>query len=142
MPRKITEKKPRPPERDYSHRLLLDKLGVKPTQKICVLGVEDPAFLNDLTDRTPDFVPKASARESDIVFLAAEELNALTRLKPLREMIAKNGAIWVVYPKGQRHIREGDVIAAGKAAGLTDNKVCRFSETHTALRLVIPLAMR
>jgi len=47
-----------------------------------------------------------------------------------------------VYPKGQKHIREIDVINAGKSAGLVDNKVARFSETHTALRLVIPLANR
>ncbi|MGA8767000.1 MAG: hypothetical protein WB559_08275 [Candidatus Acidiferrales bacterium] len=44
--------------------------------------------------------------------------------------------------KGQKHIREADVIAAGKSVGLTDNKVCRFSDTHTALRFVIPLARR
>jgi hypothetical protein len=48
----------------------------------------------------------------------------------------------VVYPRGQKHIREADVIAAGKDAGLVDNKVCRFSETQTALRYVIPLAKR
>jgi hypothetical protein len=40
--------KPHEPERDYSHRLLLDKLGVKPGQRIGVLGVEDAVFLNDL----------------------------------------------------------------------------------------------
>ena len=51
-------------------------------------------------------------------------------------------AIWIVYPKGQRHIREADVMRAGKAAGFTDNKICRFSETHTALRFVIPVARR
>jgi hypothetical protein len=44
--------------------------------------------------------------------------------------------------KGQKNIREVDVIAAGRSAGLTDNKFCRFSETHTALRFVIPLARR
>lgn len=29
-----------------------------------------------------------------------------------------------------------------RAAGFTDDKVVRFSETHTALRFVIPLAKR
>lgn len=38
------------------------------------------------------------------------------------------------------HIREIDVIQAGKDAGLTDNKVCSFSATHTALRFVTPLS--
>lgn len=49
---------------------------------------------------------------------------------------------WVVYPKGQRHIREIDVMDAGRSAGLTDNKVCRFSNTHTALRFVVPVSQR
>jgi hypothetical protein len=133
--------KPRQPERDYSHRLLLDKLGVKPGQRIAVLGVQDAAFLKDLAERVPDF-PRDNSRGADLVFLAAEDLKALALMKSLAGAIQKNGAVWVVYPKGQKHIREIDVINAGKSAGLTDNKVCRFSETHTALRFVVPLAMR
>ena len=140
MPHKTSEK-PRPPERDYSHRLLLDKLGVKQGQRIAVLGVQDAAFLNDLAERVLD-VSRDSPREADLVFLAAEDLQALARLKSLAGAIQKNAAVWVVYPKGQKHIREADVINAGKSAGLTDNKGCRFSETHTALRFVIPLARR
>jgi hypothetical protein len=134
--------KTRPPERDYSHRSLLDKLGAKPGQRIAVLGVSDAAFLKDLAARVPDFARDKPAGAADIIFAAAEDTKSLARLKSLAAAIVKNGAIWVVYPKGQKHIREVDVIAAGKAAGLTDNKVCKFSETHTALRFVIPLARR
>jgi len=134
--------KPRPPERDYSHRALLDELGVKSGQRICVLGVEDASFLQELAARVPDFVREMPAKDADLIFLAAEEVKTLARMKPLAGAIQKAGAIWVVYPKGQKHIREVDVIAAGRSAGLTDNKVCCFSETHTALRFVIPLARR
>ena len=141
MPHKTTAK-PRPPERDYSHRALLDKLGVKPGQRVCVLGVQDADFLNDLSARVPDSTQEKPSSGAAIVFLAAEDLKALTRMKSLAGAIQRAGAIWVVYPKGQKHIREVDVIAAGKSAGLTDNKVCRFSDAHTALRFVIPLARR
>jgi uncharacterized protein with PhoU and TrkA domain len=81
-------------------------------------------------------------KESDIILLGAEDLKSLARVKTLEPHILRNGAIWIVYPKGQQHIREADVMAAGKSAGFTDNKVCRFSETHTALRFVIPIARR
>jgi hypothetical protein len=141
----VPHKKPskgREPERDYSHRSLLDKLGVKPGQRIAVLGVEDAVFLKDLAERVPDFVREKPPSGADIILLGAENLKALARLKSLVSSIQKAGAIWIVYPKGQTHIREADVMAAGKSAGLTDNKVCRFSETHTALRFVIPLARR
>jgi hypothetical protein len=141
MPRKKPNK-PREPERDYSHRSLLDKLGVKPGQRIAVLDVEDAAFLNDLADRVPEFAREKPPGGADIIFLGVESVKALARLKSLAGVIQKAGAIWVVYPKGQKHICGVDVINAGKSFGLTDNKVCRFSETHTALRFVIPLARR
>ncbi len=137
-----TAGKPRPPERDYSHRALLDKLGVKPGQQVAVLDVNDAAFLKELAARVPDFVHEKPSKDADLIFLAAEEIKALARMKSLASAIQKAGAIWVVYPKGQKHIREADVMAAGKSAGLTDNKVCRFSDTHTALRFVVPLARR
>lgn len=141
MPHKGS-RKPRPPERDYSHRALLDKLGVKPEQLIVVVDVSDQKFLEDLASRVPGFLRSEPVRDADQIFLGAEGVTELSRLKSLSRVIRKNGAIWVVYPKGQKHICEIDVIAAGKAVGLTDNKVARFSDTHTTLRFVIPLARR
>jgi len=134
--------KPRPAERDYSHRLLLDKLGVQPGQRISLWGIADPSFLKDLSARIPNVVPDQPIAQSDIVFLGANDRKALERLKSVAATLEKKGAIWVIYPKGQTHIRQADVMAAGKSAGLIDNKVCRFSETHTALRFVIPLRSR
>jgi hypothetical protein len=134
--------KPREPERDYSHRLLIDKLGVKPGQRVAVLGVESAEFLKDLAGRVPEYSRGERIPGADLIFFSAEALGDLAQMKSLGKLIQKNGAIWVVYPKGQKHIREIDVISAGKSAGLTDNKVCSFSATHTALRFVIPVAKR
>jgi hypothetical protein len=134
--------KPRAPERDYSHRALIDKLGVKVGQRIAVLGVEDAEFLRDLADRVPKYSRGSRMVNADLIFFSAEAQEDLSQLQSLTRSICKSGGIWVVYPRGQKHIREIDVINAGKFAGLTDNKVCRFSETHTALRFVIPVAKR
>jgi hypothetical protein len=134
--------KPRQPERDYSHRLLIDKLGVKSGQKIAVLGVEGAEFLKGLAARAPDYSRGKTIAGADLIFFSAEAVTDLANLKSLSRSISKDGAIWVVYPKGQTHIREIDVINAGKSAGLTDNKVCSFSATHTALRFCIPVAKR
>jgi hypothetical protein len=136
-------RKRRPPERDYSQRSLLDKLGVKPGQRVAILGIADAGFLEQLAARVGEFSNGRPLADLDLIFFDAEKKKDLARLKPLAAAIRKDGAIWVVYPKGQADmIREMDVIAAGKAAGLVDNKVCRFSDTHTALRFVIPLAKR
>jgi hypothetical protein len=47
-----------------------------------------------------------------------------------------------VRPKGVPEISEKDVMDRGRAAGLVDVKVCAFSATHTAEKLVIPKARR
>jgi len=134
--------KPREPERDYSHRLLVDKLGIKPGQRISVLGVEDAEFLVELSGRVPEYSGGKPVKDADLIFFSAEAKADLVHLKSLVHSIQRSGAIWVVYPKGQKHIREIDVIAAAKSAGLVDNKVCSFSATHTALRLCIPVSKR
>lgn len=99
-------------------------------------------FQSELAATVPEFLRDKLANDADLIFLAADDLKSLARIKSLEGTINRDGAIWVVYPKGQKRIREADVMAAGKAAGFVDNKVCRFSETHTALRFVIPLARR
>ena len=95
-----------------------------------------------LASRVPEYSRGERIKNADLIFFSAEAQDDLSRLKPLVKWISRSGAIWVVYPKGQNHIREIDVINAGKSAGLTDNKVCRFSDTHTALRFVIPVSQR
>jgi hypothetical protein len=141
MPQKNLSK-PRAPERDYSHRTLAEKLGIKPGQRIAVLGVEDSEFQRDLEVIVPDYSRGHGIGDADLIFFSAEAKEDLLKLTSLSRSISKSGGIWVVYPKGQTHIREIDVINAGKSARLTDNKVVRFSATHTALRFVIPLAKR
>jgi Protein of unknown function (DUF3052) len=134
--------KPRAPERDYSHRLLADKLGIKAGQRISVMGVESAEFLVELATRVQDYSGGKLVKDADLIFFSAEARKDLERLEFLAKAIQSKGAIWVVYPKGQKHIREIDVITAAKSAGLVDNKVCSFSTTHTALRLCIPIAKR
>jgi hypothetical protein len=142
VPPKGKSKGSRPAERDYSHRKLLDKLGVKTEQRITVLGVDDAFFLSELGRRAPGYSREEPREPMDLILVAAEAATDLQALKALAKAIHKKGAVWVVYPRGRKQIREVEVIEAGISAGLVDNKVCRFSDTHTALRFVIPLAKR
>lgn len=82
------------------------------------------------------------APDSDMIFLAADTTDDLSHMRALQASLKPNGAIWVIYPKGQKHITEGGVFAAGKQAGLVDIKVASFSRTHTALKFVIPVDRR
>jgi hypothetical protein len=124
-----------------STKSLIEKLGVKPGARVSVVGVNDPAFLSDLQRAGAD-VSRRRRKSSDLVFVAVDEAGDLDRLAELEPYLERNGAAWAVFPKGRKELREVDVIAAGVGAGLVDNKVVRFSDTHTALRFVIPVARR
>lgn len=127
----------------HSTRSLIDKLGVKPFHRIVVLGIDDENFWTQLNTRASDVVKGRLRKESDLIFFAADSIADLHQLARLRTYLTGSGAIWVVSAKGKiAKIKDVDVIAAAKAAGLVDNKVVSFSETHTSLRLVIPVAKR
>jgi hypothetical protein len=122
---------------------LLDKLGVKPGSRVAILGVEDPSFRTLLAERTMDVTEGRPLPDTDLIFLAADSIDELLQIGKLQRSLRPNGAIWVVSRKGRAAtLRDVDVIDAAKAVGLVDNKVASFSDTHTALRLVIPLARR
>jgi hypothetical protein len=121
---------------------LLDKLGVKPGQRVSVLGIEDRRFLDDLAARVDDLTRGRAKAGSDLVLVAMSDRADLPRLAKLREAIKATGAIWVVWPKGRKEFREDDVRDFGKTAGLVDVKVARFSETLSALKMMIPRAQR
>ncbi len=122
---------------------MLDKLGVKPASKVAIVDLDDAGFLALLRGRTSDIVKGRPRGPVDLVFMGATRLKDLERLTALKGWIEPNGAIWVVRPKGGRsEIRDTDVIAAGLAAGLVDNKIASFSDTHGAMRLVFRLRDR
>jgi hypothetical protein len=121
---------------------LLDKLGVKPGMRVAVIDIDD-GFLAALSERTPDVTVGPPLPGSDIIFLGADTIEELERIGVLRSAILPTGAIWVVSRKGKAAtLRDVDVIDAARSVGLVDNKVASFSPTHTALRLVIPVALR
>lgn len=126
-----------------STRPLLDKLGVKPGSKVAVVDLDDRDFISLLKQRTTDIVRGRPRTPVDLVFIGARDLADLKRLKDVKKWIEPNGAIWVVRPKGGRSaIKDTDVITAGLAAGLVDNKIASFSDTQGAMRLVFRLRDR
>ena len=117
---------------------VIDKLGVKVGQRIAFIHFDDKAFARDVESRGVIIAKK----NADIIFYGANTRADLARVPTLRELLVANGALWIIRPKGIKEISESDTMAAGKAAGLVDVKVVRFSDTHTAEKFVIPLASR
>jgi hypothetical protein len=110
---------------------------------VAIVDLDDPGFALLLRSRTSDIVRGRPRKPVDLVFMGASELPDLKRLKDVKTWIEPNGAIWVVRPKGGRSaLRDTDLIAAGLAAGLVDNKIASFSDTQGAMRFVFRLRDR
>jgi hypothetical protein len=131
---------------------LLDKLGIKAGQRVRLVGITDKDFIRDLAEHEVIRVRSvrgaavggdgATGGPPDLLLYGAETMGDLDEVGRLREALPTAGALWIIYPKGRRDLREVDVLGAGRAAGLTDVKVVRFSGTHTALKFVVPRARR
>jgi hypothetical protein len=127
---------------------ILDKLGIRPGMRVAIVGDHDAdpemaELRREIADRTSDVTDGEPAPDTDVVLLAADSTADLDLLRDLRARIRPNGAIWIVSRKGKAAtLRDVEVMAAGRAHDLIDNKVVAFSSTRTALRLVIPVALR
>lgn len=117
-----------------------EKLGVKPGSRVALSGKTDPAFLNELQVTKAQFA--TAGKHADLIFLTLQSDGGTGEVAKFAKKLQGAAGLWVVYPKGKKDLTEGDVISAGRKAGLRDVKVCGFSGTHTALKFVIPVEKR
>src|SRR5678815_4320493 len=102
---------------------------------VAVLGLDgETAFLAELRERVGAFATGRPGKDADVILLRADSERELARLAALERTIRRNGMIWVVWPKGQPHIKEDHVRGAALRQGLVDVKVCAFSPTLSALK--------
>jgi hypothetical protein len=129
-------------ERIRSPRSLADKLGVKSGMRVAVLGLEDASIFADLERRGAEIISGKVPAGVPLVLWRVTRAASLSKLAGIVKNIARDGAIWVVHPRGDASVADTVIFAAAKDAGLTYTKVVRFSETDTAEKLVIPRTAR
>ena len=124
----------------------IEKLGIKPGTTVSLIGFEnqDEEFLKEIESIKAVVTPtnQAPPKDCDFIFLRIDTNKQLTLIAKVARGMLGAVALWIVYPKGQQHITEGDVLYAGRKARLKDIKVVGFSPTHTALKFVIPVNKR
>ena len=130
------------PERDYSHRSAVDKLGIKPGFAVAFVAAPQP-IASDLRTGVLERAGRAPAQPGeppDVVLVGADaSTDVVQLLSHWRAKIDQAGGIWLLTPKrGQPgYINHTDLIPLGAAAGLVDNKICSVSDTLSGMRFVI-----
>jgi hypothetical protein len=138
----VAQARPRQPERDYSHRSVVDKLGVKPGHALAfeAAPVAVPA---ELRAQALERAGREAAKRTepvDVVLVGADastDVHAV--LTAWRKRIEPAGGIWLLTPKrGQPgYVDQRELIEAGPGAGLVDNKICSVDDQTSAMRFVI-----
>jgi predicted O-methyltransferase YrrM len=130
-------------ERDYSHRSLFEKLGLRSDMHVAVCGIRDGDFLLELNARLAMSASEHLRTKYDMIFVQIDGPADLERIARAAAHLRPNGVVWVFHPKGKgASPPDAQVRSAGIAAGLVDNKVCALNDSHTATKFVIPLAKR
>jgi Ribonucleotide reductase, alpha subunit len=129
-------------EKIRSPRTLADKLGVKRGMQVAVIDVDDRDILDDLEAKGAQLVMGSVPQDAMMVLFRIVRPSQLATLSAMTSRIARDGAIWVVHPRGDASVGDTVIFAAARDAGLTYTKVVRFSERDTAEKLVIPRTAR
>ncbi len=116
----------------------LDKAGVKAGTRVSLVGLTEKGFAAELRAAGA----KVVRAEADVTFAQIDDPKDLGGIAKLAKGLPAEGALWVLSPRGRPEIADTVVMAAARKAGLVDTKVMRFSETHTALKLVWPREAR
>jgi hypothetical protein len=135
----------RQPERDYSHRDVVDKLGIKPGFNVAFVAAPceiDPDLRKRALSRAGQdaAVGREEDEPVDVVLIGADATTDIGAvLATWRGRIDQAGGIWLLTPKrGQPgYVDQRVLIEAGPAAGVVDNKICSVNEATSALRFVI-----
>ncbi len=131
----------------YSGTPLIKKLGIKPGQRIAIIG--SPPDYWDLLRPLPEGVQvvEAGTGALDVLHLFFTNKDAMRAgLARHAGAIAPDGMIWVSWPKKASGVvsdlSEDDIREAALALGLVDIKVAAVDSTWSGLKLVLPVKDR
>jgi hypothetical protein len=130
-------------EVDYSHRSAVQKLGVKPDQRVEVAGDVGPGLRRDVKEALGRGLVKSG--ELDGVIVAVDGLEDAARaLDEYRPRLRDTGYIWMVTRKRghENYINQMLLVPPAKERGLIDNKTCSIDDERSGIRFVVPRSLR
>ena len=130
-------------ERDYSHRTTIQKLAVKPDERLEVSGDIGSTLKRDLREVLGRGFVKSGELDGAIALVESvdEAKELLARYRP---RLRDTGYIWLVTRKRGHdgYIDQMKLVPCGKELGLIDNKTCSIDNERSGIRFVVPRALR
>lgn len=133
----------------YSGTPLVKKLGIKPGQNVAIVNPPNKFLAQELQPlpQNVSFAAATTRRPLDFIMLFVSSAKALDKELPkLKKKLARDGVLWVSWPKKSSGVETdlsfGVVQQLGLTIGLVDVKICAVNETWSGLKFVYRLKDR
>ena len=128
---------------DYSHRTAVQKLGVKPDQRIEVAGDVGLGLRKDVKEAIGRGLVKAGELDGAIVMVESLD-EAEEVLDAYRKRLRDTGFLWLITRKRghENYLNQMLLVPLAKRRGLIDNKTSSIDDTRSGIRFVVPRALR
>ena len=127
----------------YSGTPLANKLGIKPSHKVLIVGAPKGFVLE---------APKAKLMTRGVgpfdvaIAFVHERADISLRFTEISPKLTKEGGLWFAWPKKASKIAtdvtEGALRTVVLPTGWVDNKVCAIDERYSGLRFVLRKELR
>jgi hypothetical protein len=129
--------------KDYSHRTVTQKLGVKPEERVEVAGDVGSGLRRDVKEAVGRGLVRSGELDGAIVLVESLD-EAEDVFADYRPRLRDTGYLWLITRKRGRagYLDQMTLVPYGKRAGLIDNKTCSIDEERSGIRFVVPRALR
>jgi DUF3052 family protein len=130
-------------ERDYSHRTVVQKLGVKPEERVEIAGDVGAGLRRDVKEAIGRGLVRSGELDGAIVLVESED-QAKEALVQYRARLKDTGYLWIITRKRghDAYLNQMSIVPIAKRLGLIDNKTCSIDDGRSGIRFVVPRALR
>jgi len=128
---------------DYSHRTVVQKLGIKPMQRVEIAGDVGTGLRRDVKSTLGRGLVRSGELDGAIIYVQSLE-EAEEAFESYRPRLRDTGYLWFITPKrGQEgYVNQMLLVPGAKQRGLIDNKTCSIDEQRSGIRFVVPRSLR
>src|SRR5439155_7366991 len=130
-------------ETDYSHRSAVEKLGVRPGDRVEVAGDVGPGIRRDVKEISGRGLVRSGELDGAIVLVESidEADEVFDRYRP---RLRDTGYLWLITRKRghDSYVNQMLLVPGAKRRGLIDNKTCSIDDERSGIRFVVPRALR
>ncbi len=128
---------------DYSHRSAVQKLGVRPDDRVEVVGDVGPGVRRDVKEVTGRGLVRSGELDGAIVLVESIE-DGERAFDAYRSRLRDTGYLWLITRKRghDSYVNQMALVPGAKKRGLIDNKTCSIDDERSGIRFVVPRALR